>query len=86
MEDVNSLMGLNLSPTQIQELDNLVKQWMVTTIQERMVTKGLDQLRDLPSASKASPEVVREIYQTLSPKRFFSIEEGGPDLHFESCW
>jgi len=81
MEDVNTLMGLNLTKPQIQALDGLVKDWMAAAIQERMVVKALDQLRDIPSPSKASPEVVQELYQALAPKRFFSLDDHSPDSH-----
>src|ERR1700730_14828867 len=82
MQDVNALMGLKLTSKEIQELDDLVKEWMVKTIEEKMANKAIGQLRTLPDASTISSEMVQDIYQNLSPKRFFSIDEGGSDAHF----
>lgn len=82
MQDVNKIMGLQLDEKQIKELEASVQEWMVATIQERMARRGLDQLRDILDPAKVTPEALQQLYQTLSPTRFFSIDEKGPDTHF----
>ncbi len=75
LDQVFSFLGLrtpaDLNPI-VKELTTLIQQWMEFSIQESMSRKALD-LTGIALSSNLNAESVAELYQALTPKRFFNL-------------
>lgn len=81
MQDVNSLMDLNLTAAEIQTLEKSVKEWMITAIQERMLSRALDLLKNISDPVQTSSETLLELYETLLPRRHFNIDDNSTESY-----